>query len=355
MTARISSPSLGAASYQDKGAWTAAVSHRWQYSDRHYVGGEEQVHREREGSQVINDVHVVDFSVSYALSKRINTTLSVPFQFATRSQAVRDTRRVGGANSPLVNPSAFAAPNGTFGGAVIDRYQTEANGLSDIKLLATAWILDPDSHKKGNISVGLGALFPTGEKDVKDVPKTARITPGVGGALPTIAVVDAPLQNVDNSIQPGAGAWGIIFDIYGFQEIVTNLTAFVSGTYISTPEEDAGVLSGTGPRVWSVGDSYLARAGFGYAILPRHGLSLTLGARVEGSPPRDIIGGDGGRRRPGYGVSIEPGVVFAKNGWFASFSAPVAIYRNRQNDSMGQEGDAAFADFMTLFSFGKKF
>jgi hypothetical protein len=66
-----------------------------------------------------------------------------------------------------------------------------------------------------------------------------------------------------------------------------------------------------------------------------------------------LIGGSGGRRRPGYAVSIEPGLLFIKNGWTVSFSAPVAVYRNRTPDSTGQEGDAAFADFMTLFSVSK--
>src|SRR5215207_3767225 len=97
----------------------AAVSHRWQYSDRHFVGDEEQKERQAEGSEVINDVHLIDISVSYAITKRFTATLAVPFQFATRSQAIRDNR--------IANE---------FGnGTVIDRYETSAYGLSDIRLL----------------------------------------------------------------------------------------------------------------------------------------------------------------------------------------------------------------------------
>jgi hypothetical protein len=99
----------------------------------------------------------------------------------------------------------------------------------------------------------------------------------------------------------------------------------------------------------------LGRVGFGYKFLPKYGLTFTLGGRIEGTPPDDLIGGSGGRRRPGYAVSIEPGLTFIRNGWFVSFSAPVALYRNRQPDSTGAEGDAAFADFMTLFSAGRSF
>jgi hypothetical protein len=350
VVARISSPSLGAASYQEKGTWTAAVSHRWQYSDKHFVGDVEQVYREKEGSQVINDINVVDLSVSYAATKRINLTLGVPFQFATRSQAIRDTRRVGGA---LVNPSPFPAPDGTVNGAVIDRFETSAYGLGDIKLLATMWLLDPDNNKKHNISAGLGVLFPTGEKDAQDT--FLQFGTNSAGQYEPRAVK----QNVDNSIQPGSGAWGIIFDIYAFQEIFENFNLFAAGTYIATPERDAGVISGNlnaaNPTIWSVNDSYLARVGFGYTFLPKEGLTFTLGGRLEGAPPTDLIGSSGGRRRPGYAVSIEPGIVFTKNRWFASFSTPVALYRNRQNDSTGSSGDAAFADFMTLFSAGRSF
>jgi len=348
VAARISSPSLGAASYQQPGTWTAAVSHRWQYSDRHFVGDQEQVYREKEGSQVINDIQLMDLSVGYAVTKRLSASLSLPFQFATRSQAVRDTRRVGGV---LVNPSRYPAPDGTVNGAVIDRFTTEANGLGDIRLLGTFWLFDPDHNKKQNVSVGLGVVFPTGEKDAKDEFKVFG-TNSAGLYEPR-----SETRNVDNSIQPGSGAWGIIFDIYGFRELATNLTIFASGTYISTPEEDAGVRSGSlsSPTVWSVGDSYLFRAGFGYKFLPKYGVTFTLGGRMEGTPSTDFIGGSGGRRRPGFAISIEPGLVWSKNRWTASFSAPVALYRNRERNFEGQEGDAAFADFMTLFSLGRTF
>jgi hypothetical protein len=333
VTARISSPSLGAASYQDAGTWTAAVNHRWQYSDRHFVGDVEQTHRNAENSEVVNNIHIVDISLSYAISKRFNATLQIPFSFATRRSSIRDESR-----------------QNEFGeDVVIGHYFTEANGLGDIKLLGTAWLLDPEDNKKQNISIGLGVKLPTGEKNAVDEhldydEDTGQIT--------------VEQREVDNSIQPGDGGWGIIADIYGFREIVPNLNAFAAGTYIFTPEEDAGVKSTRG-RIWSVADSYLFRAGFGYTFLPEYGLTFTLAGRMEGTPSEDLIGGSEGRRRPGFAISVEPGFVFAKNGWFASFSAPIAVYRNRErsvsDEREGEHGDAAFADFMTLFTVGRSF
>jgi len=320
---------LGAASYQEKGTWSAAVSHRWQYSDRHFVGDEEQVIRQKEGSEVINDVHLVDVSLSYAITKRVNAILQIPFSFAKRRGRIEDESRTNEFGNELI----------------LGYYWTEANGLGDIKLLTTTWLLDPEKAPKGNISIGLGVKFPTGEKDAED--EFLDYDEATGELI-------AEQRPVDNSIQPGDGAWGVIVDLYGFREIITNVTAFAAGTYIFTPEEDTGVDAGSG-RVWSVADSYLFRSGFGFTFLPEHGLTFTLGARMEGNPSTDIIGGSEGRRRPGFAISIEPGLVLVKNRWFASFSAPFAVYRNRERNFEGDSGDAAFADFMTLATIGRTF
>lgn len=329
MAARISAPSLGAASYQPGGTWTGAISYRWQRSDRHFIGDQEQELREEEGSQVINDISVVDLSLSYALTKRFSATLSVPFQFATRSQVVRsnDVART-----------------------ILQRFETQTYGLSDAKLLASAWLLDPDHNKKQNISVGLGVKFPTGEKDAQDTFQV------YNAASQQIL---AQKRNVDQSIQPGDGAWGIVFDLYAFKEIVANVNLFAAGTYIAEPQEDAGVLNGLGPTKLSTADSYLFRVGAGYTFLPKQGLTVTLDGRMEGTPVRDLFGDSGGFRRPGFGISIEPGLVYARNRWSASLSAPVALYRNRErsvlDEQTGGHGDAAFADYLILFSVGRSF
>lgn len=312
------------------------MSHRWQYSDRHYIGDSEQVHRNAENSEVINDVHLVDINIGYAITKRVNAILSVPFQFASRRSSVRDPR----------------LPDNEFGNSpVIDHYWTQAYGLSDIKLLGTFWLWNPETAKKGNVSLGAGIKFPTGEKDVKDV--FLQFDTDNGEYSPR-----GEIRNVDNSIQPGDGAWGFIADIYAFREVAENFNVFAAGTYIFEPETDAGVISGnpqTSDTVWSTADTYLGRVGLGYTFLPEHGLTFTLNARIEGTPPEDAFGDSAGRRRPGYAVAVEPGFVFVKNGWFASFSVPIALYRHRQDDTTGDEGDAAFADFVTLFSVGRSF
>jgi len=357
---------LGGSAYQEAGSWSLGVTHRWQYSDKHYVGDEEQVYREKEGSQVINDIHVIDVNVGYNINKRVAVSMSIPFQKATRSQALRDPRFLRDANGAPVkdangnnvflNPSGVRTSTGSTNGAVIARYRTEAEGLADMKLFATAWVLDPEKAEKGNISVGLGVVLPTGESDHLDTFKTLTTKRGGKGVNDTYTINDTA-QYVDNSIEPGTGAWGIIFDLYMWRQLRKDITVFASGTYIATPQELSGNPNGGigTTNYWSANDAYLFRAGGGYTFWPSGSMTFTLAGRMEGSPSTDLIGGSAGRRRPGFAIAIEPGLVFARKGWVVAFSTPVALYRNRENDFSGKEGDAAFADFITLLSVSKRF
>jgi hypothetical protein len=335
---RVNAPSLGATGYQPGGTWTAAVGYRWQKSDRHFTGEHEDVERLQQGTEVINDINLVDISLSYAFSKRVTGTLTIPLQFATRSQLLRsnDVNR-----TPLM------------------RYETEASGLGDIRFLVTSWLLDPDHNKKQNISLGLGVKLPTGEKDAQDIFPVFQ-----GGQIL------AQKRTVDQSIQPGDGGFGLIFDVLAFKEIFERTTAYLAGTYIMTPEERSGVptfRNNPFEAEMSIADQYLGRLGVGYVLVPDWGLAVTFGGRVEGVPVYDLVGGSEGFRRPGMAASLEPGIVVAKNGWTASLSAPVAVYRNREQSVPDKEfqrvsprdpprhGDAAFADYMILFSLGRRY
>ena len=79
-----------------------------------------------------------------------------------------------------------------------------------------------------------------------------------------------------------------------------------------------------------------------------------MGGRIEGVPPEDLIGDTEGRRRPGYAVSIEPGVTWTYKKTSVNVTAPVALHRRREN-YLGRPGDAAFADFVILSSLTYRF
>ncbi len=318
--------------------FSAATGYRWLHSDRHFVGDVEQTQRQAEGSQVINDSHFVDLSLAYAFTPRYSATLTLPFSFNDRSQVVRsnDVART-----------------------ILQRFSTQSAGLGDIRLTGAAWVIDPASHPKWNVQLGLGVDAPTGQDDVRDTfqvydAKTRQIV--------------ARERTVDQSIQPGDGGWGIVMEMYGYYRFTDQLNAYVNGAYTMTPEEKNGVptyRSNPYEAIMSIADTYLGRVGFDYVVMPSWGLSLSLGGRIEGVPANDAIGGSDGFRRPGLSIAIEPGVGLTRGPWMFGVTAPVALYRNREVSvpdeqqsaatGVAQHGDAAFADFMIVATVSRRF
>jgi hypothetical protein len=134
----------------------------------------------------------------------------------------------------------------------------------------------------------------------------------------------------------------------------------LNGVQQTTGDEPDFTLGQLGYRYNSVPDQYLGRGGFGYVIWPKYSLSLTLGARIEGVPVHDFIGGDNGWRTPGYAISIEPGISAAKGRYSITITGPVAVERHadfnttdiRVSRKLGMpiNGNAAFADYLITAS-----
>ena len=307
----------------------ASVGYRWLHSDRMFIHDVEQTKRETEGSQEINDSHFIDLGISYAFTPRFSATFTVPFSVHDRSQVVR----------------ALNAQR-----TILERFHTQSAGIGDVRLEGNAWILNPKEHMKGNALLGLGISAPSGDRDVQDTFDSYDFSS---------RKIVSSRHAVDQSIQSGNGGWGIIFDIYAYREIVPRLNGFVNGSYTLTPEEK---YSPTASLVgdYSIADSYLGRAGFEYLVWPKHSLSFSLAGRIEGVPVHDLVGGSDGFRRPGYAVSIEPGISLAVKSWSFSLNTPVALYRNREQSVPEKTAGigpvaAGFADFVVTCSVTKKF
>lgn len=307
--------------------WLGTVSYRWFKSDRHFVGDEEQPQRQENHTEVINDVHAIDLSVSYSFTKRWSATLSIPFMSAERSSLYEHDRT--------------------------NRHSMQSGGLGDIRLITDVWLFDPHKHMNGNIALGIGVKFPTGDDKASDTAYRA-----------TGPVV----RPVDQSVQPGDGGWGILLQLQAYQRIYGNLSAYLQGSYMITPQEQNDTRRTTGNETDpvtvrtfnSITDQYFGRGGFNYAILPSRGVTLSLGGRIEGVPAYDAVGDSMGFRRPGYTVSIEPGISWSGKRNSLSINAPVAVYRNRVRSApeaaLGLPGgDAAFADYSILVSFTHRF
>ncbi len=299
-------------SFLQPGDWQASIAHRWFRSDRHFRGTHEEPHRKNEGTEVINDSHFLDLTGVYAFSRQFSLNLTIPFVVHDRSSLYEHK-----------------------GNAAGERYHTQASGLADMRLGAAYWLVNPDRYHNGNIAFGAGVKAPTGDYEATDI-----------FMRPT-----GPQERyVDTSIQPGDGGWGFFLETQGFHLIAGNLSTYFNASYTFNPRE---MVPSTR---FSVPDSYLGRLGLAYAILPEHGVSLSLGGRIEGVPPSDAIGGSLGTRRPGYAIAIEPGISFHRGRLSVSVTAPVALERNRQRTfNAATTGDAAFADYSINSSISYRF
>lgn len=324
MLIRQTAPVFGAASQlvPEKGDWQVSLSYRGLRSDDHYSGSEHQRIRDREKTYVVNTQQALDLGVTYTATERLSFTLGVPY--VKSSWAVPTPIR------PVPGPRA----------------KQEGSGLGDISLTGRYWTFAPESRH--NVSVGLGIKAPTGEYDATQV-------------YPNIDGTNASRKAVDQSVQPGDGGWGILFDIQAFRQCRW-ATLFASGTYLSNPRDTNGtpsILVGLGLAnspgfaqegilVNSVPDQYVVRLG-AIAPIAKTGLGVSLAYRVEGLPRYDLIGDSHGWRRPGYEMFAEPGIAYSKGRATLSLNVPIGFYRNREpNPYSGREGDATFPEYIIL-------
>ena len=322
-------------SFSEKGHWQVSFGGRYQKSFRPFVGTEEQTGREDDASQVINRIYLWDLSAKYNLTDRTDLSVSVPYLSATRSMAIRNAQRV-----------------------VIARYLNQSHGIGDIAIGSHTWLLDPKKGSAWNVSLGASLKLPTGQDNVVDTRQ----------ALSNGQIVNAAVQTVDQSIQPGDGGFGVILDMQAFQLFANRkAAAYLGATYLINPEGTNGVQTYRGrasEAEMSIADQYLLRAGVSAQIPGVKGLAGMLGIRWEGVPARDFIGSSEGFRRPGYAVSIEPGLTYTHKSTSVYLAVPFAIRRDRVQSVPDQEdstptsqvnGDAAFADWLVLAGISQKF
>jgi hypothetical protein len=107
-------------------------------------------------------------------------------------------------------------------------------------------------------------------------------------------------------------------------------------------------------RYNTVSDSYLLRGGFGVPV-PKLMTALSLAARIEGVPVNDVFGATGGFRRPGYYLTLEPGINYSYGRTTLALSTPLRVHQNVKDDSYGIRRDSTFADHLLLMSVTYRF
>lgn len=325
----------GVSFYLPKKHWEASVGYRWFRSHRHFVHAEEQLRRETPiNTQIVNKVHQPDLAATYGVSDRLSVTATLPFLIADR--------KTPGTIYATRTPPVFGFPD----------QHTQAHGISDATLVGHFWLGEPRSHAQQNVALGLGLKFPTGKDDVTDTFVT-----------PTATTV----RPVDQSIQPGDGGYGIVTDLQAFKA-AGPVTLFASGYYLFNPKATNGVATNRSritESIMSVADQYAGRLGVAGTLPIGKGLGWSLAARLEGVPARDVFGSSAGFRRPGYSIGIEPGLSFAHGRNAVSLSVPWLVRRVRTTSvsdtiesakaGTDKTGDAAFADYIVVVGFSRRF
>jgi hypothetical protein len=344
VASRMNAPSAptdtdGNSYYLPHGKWQAAFGYRNFMSHRHFVGDVEQDGspgtQDRTKNAVVNHVNIPELAVTYGFSDRISTTVDVPIDILHR----RNPSRAASGNSPAV-PFVY----------------TDGNGIGDTTLVTRYWVGDPTHSSSQNLSVGLGFKLPTGKDDVNG---TFYQTSG-NQLVPWV-------HPVDQSIQPGDGGFGLIAELQGFKSI-GKVAFYASGSYLANPRGTNGVATGRGDpneAIMSVADQFGARVGLSTSAPGIKGLGVSLSARLEGVPSSDLFGSSAGFRRPGYSIGIEPGLSYSFKKTAFSVSVPWLVRRDRTQSYADKlataatgkfvNGDAAFADYIVIAGFSRRF
>lgn len=313
----------------NKGDFSVGSNFRYFESFRHFRGTKEETNRIEEGTNVINDSYFVDVTFNYGISERFFANLLIPFVSHVRS-------------------SMYEHGGNSLG----DRHKTRSSGLSDIRLGGGYWLFKPNS-KPFNYAIGTGIKLPTGNYQYTDTfynqgPNKDMNVEGV----------------VDQSIQPGDGGIGFNLNLQGYHVLSHHFMLTTTLYYLFNPRETNGQLTRNGRSEFSVPDQYAAQIGT-YYFSNIKGLNLYLGGRLEGVPASDLIGGSAGYRRPGYVVSVDPGINYSVENLTLSLNVPVALIRDRTQSFLDKQrtaetgvyrhGDAAFADYLINFNFTYRF
>tara|TARA_R110002167_G_scaffold168534_1_gene366314 strand:+ start:3533 stop:4678 length:1146 start_codon:yes stop_codon:yes gene_type:complete len=311
----------------NKGDVQLGINYRYFKSFRHFRGTEEEPDRITSNTEVVNNSHSTDFFLTYGITERLYSSITLPTVFNSRSSLYEHGRE--------------------------ERNTTFSRGLGDIRLGAGYWLFDLENHKNGNLAIGLGVKLPTGNYNASDI-------------FYNVGPNDEPqTRPVDQSIQPGDGGFGFTMDFQLYQKIANGLFSYASGFYLLNPRETNGIRTFRetlsplleNEAIMAVPDQYSIRTGISYSISQT--ISSSIGARFDCVPVRDLIGGNNGFRRPGSVLSIDPGVGYNKSNFSFNLNIPFAVRRERpqsitdiqteNSTGSSRHGDAAFADYVINF------
>jgi hypothetical protein len=258
--------------------WQININNRFFKSYHDYKGSVDQ--KTPKPNQSIVNSYSIDFGITRLLKNGWSIDFSLPISANSRSTSLE-----------------HGGPNTT-------RHITHSFGLNDVRITAYKWLLKPSVSQKGNIQLGLGVKLPTGDYKYQDYfyrnDSTKLLSP------------------VNPSIQLGDGGTGLITELNGFYMLSSSISFYGNFYYLINPRDQNGTqfTAGRIPSAMavrsggvelSVPDIYAIRAGANFNL---NKWAFVTGIRDEGSPVHDLIGKSNGARRPGYNLSVEPGLIY---------------------------------------------
>ena len=311
----------GGEAYQPGGQWRVTLAYRKLLSNEWFIGTEESSDLAPGGEAPVFNIHTFVGDVAYSFNDRFSARISIPFSSGSFSRVWAD-----GAH-----------------------HEQTASGIGDISVQGEAWILNPRTHQRGNISLALGVKAPTGSNS-----RPSQFYLGTGP-------VDFP---ADQTIQPGDGGWAILMHVMGFRQLSDRLSLYGIGSYMASPTSQTEITQSPAPTAlhWSVPDVYSTRAGAAFSVLPDQGLSMSLGGRIDGIPTRDLFGGgdENTVKRTSYIVYADPGLSLTLGSNSFTLSVPWRVHLNRTRSLAEQQPGAppnagGFARYLVFASYSRRF
>lgn len=202
------------------------------------------------------------------------------------------------------------------------RHGWPVSGPGDLSIYSQTWLLDPKSHPFGNVAIGAGLKFPTGNWNLK------QLIPDETGRNLSRRAVFPP------AIMPGDGGLGVIVGCEAYKAVrwpvfLRNTTVFGSASYLINPRDTNGtrsIISNLGVPLTanflnrltnSVADGYSVSTGVSWQPpyvweYPRlKGIRLMAVGKYEGLNTHDLIGRNDGFRQPGYAIAAGPALSYS--------------------------------------------
>ncbi|MGK2934957.1 MAG: hypothetical protein ACSLFE_06890 [Gemmatimonadaceae bacterium] len=298
--------------------WQLTLAYRGLVSKDWFVGTRENPALAPGGTSPVFRIHTVVADLAYSISDRYRVSVSVPFSTASLARVWPDQ----------------------------EFHVQRARGIGDVSVLLEGWALEPLYNEDGNLAFGIGVKAPTGSHSIGS----------------TFYGANAPVEfPADQTIQPGDGGWALLLQTRAFRQFTSRAHGYAFASYMVSPKARSDVRTApvSGP-FWSVPDVYSARAGAAFAVWPDAGLSASLGARMDGIPVRDVLGGgdDSTTKRTSYMVFADPGLAVSSGRNMLSLSVPYRVKVNRTKSLLEQRTGAlnagGFAKTLIFLSYSRR-